>query len=173
MRDDLVLIARFRKPHGLKGEIGIESFTWDDRRFDQLHSILIKSKDGQISEAEIQGVHYVHKGILLKIKGFDDLTAVESLRGAEIFIPESERPQLPEGRAYYDELIGMTVVDDRSGAALGRVINVLDMPAGDVFVLDLNGTEHMVTNAGEEVRTIDLVKKELRVTLLEPYRSAE
>jgi 16S rRNA processing protein RimM len=173
VRDDLILIARFRKPHGLKGEIGIESFTWDDRRFDRLHNILIKSKDGHISEAEIQEAHHTHKGILLKIKGFDDLTAVESLRGAEIFIPESERPQLPEGRAYYDQIIGMAVVDDRSGDALGRVIDVLDMPAGDVFVLNLDGTEHMVTNAGEEVRAIDLVKKELRVTLLEPYRSEE
>jgi 16S rRNA processing protein RimM len=173
VRDDLILIARFRKPHGLKGEIGIESFSWDDRRFDLLPKILIKSNDGNIAEQEVEGVRYVHKGILLKIKGYDDLTAVESLRGAEIFIPESERPKLPEGRAYYDEIIGMAVVDDRSGAALGRVINVLDMPAGDVFVLDLNGTEHLVTNAGEEVRVIDLVKKELRVTLLEPYRGAE
>ncbi|HET6401103.1 MAG TPA: ribosome maturation factor RimM, partial [Candidatus Kapabacteria bacterium] len=111
MRDDLILIARFRKPHGLKGEIGIELFTWDDRRFEHLHTILIKSKDGQITEQEVQAVRYIHKGILLKIKGFDDLTAVESLRGAEIFIPESERPKLPEGRAYYDEVIGMAVVD--------------------------------------------------------------
>ncbi|HET6400605.1 MAG TPA: hypothetical protein VFH95_04320, partial [Candidatus Kapabacteria bacterium] len=63
--------------------------------------------------------------------------------------------------------------DDSSGAVLGRVTNVLDMPAGDVFVLDRNGTEHLVTNAGGEVRAIDLKKKELRVKLLEPYSKGE
>lgn len=171
MNESLVLIARFRKPHGLKGQIGIESFTWDDSRFERLGRIFVKLKDGTISEHVIQSVQYVHKGILLKIQGIDDRTAVESLRGAEILIPESERPKLPEGRAYYDEVIGMSVVDDTSGATLGRVTNVLDMPAGDVFVLDLNGTEHLVSNAGEEIRAIDLDKKELRVTLLEPYRA--
>lgn len=171
MKEDLVLIARIGKAHGLKGELEIQPYVWDETRFEKLDHIFVKSKDSKISDQYVESVRYVHKGILLKITGFEDRTSAESLRGAEILIPESERPKLPEGRAYYDEIIGMTVVDDGSGAELGRVINVLDMPAGDVFVLDLNGTEHMVTNAGKEVRAIDLKKKELRVTLLEPYRS--
>jgi 16S rRNA processing protein RimM len=171
LNQDLVLIARIGKAHGLKGELEIQPFVWDESRFEKLGRVFVKAKDGTISEQHVQSVHYVHKGILLKMKGFDDRTAAETLRGGEILIPESERPKLPQGRAYYDEIIGLSVVDDTSGAMLGRVINVLDMPAGDVFVLELHGTEHMVTNAGEEVRAIDLTKKELRVTLLEPYRS--
>lgn len=171
MKEDLVLIARIGKAHGLNGELEIEPFTWDVSRFEKLDHIYVKSKDNKISDQSVESVRYVHKGILLKIVGFEDRTAAESLRGAEILIPESERPKLPDGRAYYDEIIGMSVVDDTSGAVLGRVSNVLDMPAGDVFVLDLNGMEHLVSNAGEEIRAIDLNKKELRVTLLEPYRS--
>ena len=166
---DLVLIARIGKPHGLQGEVEIESLSWDANRFDKLRRILVKSKDGTISEQFIESVRYVHKGILLKLDGIDDRTAAESLRGGEIFIPESERPTLPQGRAYYDQIIGMNVVDDDSGSMIGTVKNVLDMPAGDVFVLDLNGTEHLVTNGGEEIRAIDVAKHELRVKLLEAY----
>ncbi len=169
MNEDFVLIARIGKAHGLKGDLEIQPFVWDKTRFQKLGRVFVKAKDGKISEHEVQSVHYTHKGILLKIKGFEDRTAAEFLRGGEILIPESERPKLPEGRAYYDQVIGMSVVEDDSGEVLGRVTNVLDMPAGDVFVLDLNGTEQMVTNAGEEVRAIDLEKKELRVKLLEPY----
>ncbi len=172
MKEDLILIARIGKAHGLKGELEIQPFVWDETRFEKLSRIFVKAKDGKISEQEVQSARYVHKGILLKIKGFEDRTAAEFLRGAEILIPESERPKLPEGRAYYGDLIGMSVVDDSSGAVLGRVTNVLDMPAGDVFVLDLSGAEHLVTNAGDEIRAMDLKKKELRVTLLEPYQSA-
>jgi len=124
---------------------------------------------GEIAERTISSVRLLPTGILLKLEGVDDRDVAETLRNAEILIPESERPKLPKGRAYYDEIIGMKVVDDETGSAIGLVKNVLDMPAGDVFVLDLNGVEHLVTNAGEEVRKIDLSKNELRVKLLETY----
>ena len=169
MSEELVLIARIRKVHGLKGELEIEPFTWDESRFKKLGRVFLRRSDGKISEQEIETAHYVHKGIRLKFRGIDDRTAAESLRGAEILIPENERVKLPKGRAYYDEIIGLPVVDDDTGDPLGTVTNVLDMPASDVFVLDLNGREHLLTNTGDEIRKLDLKKKELRVKLLENY----
>ena len=173
MSEELVLIARVRKAHGLKGEVEIEPFVWDETRFEKLRRIYVRARDGSISEQTVQAVHYVHKGIHLTLKDFPDRTAAERLRGAEILIPVSERPKLPEGRAYYDEVIGLNVVDDETGEVLGRVRNILDLPASDVYVLDLNGKEHLLTNAGEEIRSLDLKKKELRVKLLEPYSASE
>ena len=171
MNDDLVLIARIGKPHGIRGDVTIQSFSHDDRRFQKLKRVLLRMPSGEIAERSITNVRLLPTGILLKFEGVDDRDAAETLRNAEIVIPVSERPKLPNGRAYYDEIIGMVVVDDKTNAPIGKVINVLDMPAGDVFVLDLNGTEHLVTNAGDEVRKLDVEKKQIRVKLLEPYKS--
>lgn len=169
MKEELVLIARIGKPHGIRGEVSIQSFSYDDRRFQKLKRVLLRMPSGEITERVIGSARLLPTGILLKFEGVDDRDAAEFLRNSEILIPESERPKLPKGRAYYDEIIGMTVIDDETGSEIGIVKNVLDMPAGDVFVLDLNGNEHLVTNAGEEVRKIDVSKNELRVTLLEAY----
>ncbi len=169
MNEDLVLIARVGKPHGIHGEVSIQSFSHDDRRFKKLDHVLVKFPSGAIEDRIIHSVRILPTGILLKFDGVDDRNAAELLRNCELLIPESERLALPKGRAYYDEIIGMTVRDDETSATIGVVKDVLDMPAGDVFVLDLNGAEHLVTNAGEEVRKIDVAKKELRVRLLEPY----
>lgn len=169
MNEELILIARIGKPHGIRGDVTIQSFSHDDRRFQKLKRVLLRMSSGEIAERTISSVRLLPTGILLKLEGVDDRDVAETLRNAEILIPESERPKLPKGRAYYDEIIGMKVVDDETGSAIGLVKNVLDMPAGDVFVLDLNGVEHLVTNAGEEVRKIDLSKNELRVKLLETY----
>ena len=171
MSEELVLIARVRKVFGLKGEVEIEPFTWDEKRFKRLKRVFLRAADGKLSEQEVEAAHFVHKGVRLKFSGIDDRTAAETLRGKEILIPDSERAKLPKGRAYYDEIIGLNVVDDETGEHLGTVTNVLDMPASDVFVLDLSGTEHLLTNAGEEIRKLDLKKKELRVKLLENYGS--
>jgi 16S rRNA processing protein RimM len=169
VNEELILIARIGKPHGIRGDVTIQSFSHDDRRFQKLKRVLLRMSSGEIAERTISSVRLLPTGILLKLEGVDDRDVAETLRNAEILIPESERPKLPKGRAYYDEIIGMKVVDDETGSAIGLVKNVLDMPAGDVFVLDLNGVEHLVTNAGEEVRKIDLSKNELRVKLLETY----
>jgi len=166
---DLVLIGRIRKAHGLKGEVELVPLTWNENRFSKLARFFLRLKSGEIVERHVQTIHEVHKGLLLKIKEVEDRTEAETLNGAEILIPETERLKLPKGRAYYDEVIGMAVIDDESGTQIGTVKNVVDMPSADIFVLDLNGTEHMVTNAGEEVRALDVKKKELRVRLLEPY----
>ncbi len=169
MSEDLVLLARIRKPHGIKGELSLESFSFDDRRFLKLKKVLVRLPDGAVSEHAIRHVRISGQGVLLTFEGIEDRTSAEAFRGAELFIAESERPKLPKGRFYYDQIIGMTVIDDDTGVAIGRVKNVLDMPAGDVFVLDLEGREHLISNAGEEVRAIDVRKKELRVLLLKPY----
>jgi 16S rRNA processing protein RimM len=171
MNDDLVLIAHVRKPRGLKGDVFIKTYTTDDRRFLKLKKVLIRLASGEMSERKIESAQILPNGVTIKIEGVDDCDAAEFLRSAELLIPESERPKLPKGRAYYDQIIGMTVIDDEFGQAIGTVKNVLDMPAGDVFVLDLNGVEHLVTNAGEEVRAIDVEKMEIRVRLLEAYKA--
>ncbi len=169
MSEELVLIARIGKPHGIRGDVTIQSFSHDDRRFQKLKRVLLRMTSGEMAERAIHSVRILPTGILLKFEGVDDRDLAETLRNAEILIPEHERPKLPKGRAYYDEVIGMNVIDDETGATIGTVTNVLDMPAGDVFVLDLNGAEHLVTNAGEEIRKLNLSKNELRVRLLEAY----
>jgi 16S rRNA processing protein RimM len=172
VNEEQVLIARIGKPHGIRGEVSIQSFSNDDTRFKKLKRVILRMPSGELAERSVTSVRLLPTGILLTFEGVEDRDAAETLRNAEILIPESERPKLPKGRAYYDEIIGMSVIDDETGSVIGIVKNVLDMPAGDVFVLDLNGTEHLVTNAGEEVRKIDVAKKELRVTLLETYGSS-
>ena len=172
MNEELVLIARIGKPHGIRGEVSIQSFSNDNNRFKKLKRVILRMPSGELAERSVTSVRLLPTGILLTFEGVEDRDAAETLRNAEILIPESERPKLPKGRAYYDEIIGMSVIDDETGSVIGIVKNVLDMPAGDVFVLDLNGIEHLVTNAGEEVRKIDVAKKELRVTLLETYGSS-
>jgi 16S rRNA processing protein RimM len=169
MNDNLVLIARILKPHGIKGEVAIESFTNDERRFAKLSQIMLRDAKGVVTERRIESMRLTAKGVLIKIEGVDDRTNAETLRNMEIVIPESERPKLPKGRAYYDEIVGMAVIDDESGAQIGKVTDVMETSAGEIFVLDLEGKEHLVTNAGEEVRQINVAKKQVRVKFLPEY----
>jgi 16S rRNA processing protein RimM len=168
--EELILVARIRRPHGVKGELLLELFTSSDDRFKSLDRLFLRPRVGEIIEVHIEHYRPSHLGILLKLKEIPDRTAAEKLNGSELLIPISERPKLPKGKVYVDEMVGMDVIDNDSGAKLGTVTNVLEMPAGNIVAFEkVGGGEHLITMAGAEVIKIDPVKKELRVALLEEY----
>jgi 16S rRNA processing protein RimM len=173
--EDLVLIAKVRKPHGVRGELLLESFTNDDSRFKSLKSVMVRTQKGTVMR-EIVSVRLTAQGVLIKFVDLTDRDAADEFRNAELLIPATARPLLPEGKAYYDELIGCTVVDDMSSALIGSVEDIMEMPAGDILVIRKpDGEEHLLTMVGEEIKKIDTKKKQVRVNLLEEWneRSGE
>src|SRR4051812_30680207 len=120
MAEEYVLIAIVLKPHGIRGEVAIKTFADDDERFLDLERVLMQRRGESAVERNVESARLTPQGVLLKFEGVDDRTSAESLRGMELVIPESERPVLPEGRAYFDQVIGMVVVDDETGEVLGR-----------------------------------------------------
>jgi 16S rRNA processing protein RimM len=164
-----VLIGRIRKAHGLKGEVSVEPTGDNPARFKKLTRVFLRNKVGDIREVQVLKARTASGLPLILLEGVEDKTAADSLKNQEILIPESERPPLPKGHAYYDEIEGMDVVDDETGESLGTVREVLDMPAGEVFVIDMKEGERLVSNAGEEVIAIDTKNRQLRVRLLDEY----
>ncbi|MDP4219584.1 MAG: ribosome maturation factor RimM [Bacteroidota bacterium] len=165
--EEQILIGIIRRAHGLKGEVLVESYTFDKARFGSLKMVKLKFQKKADLHYTVSASRTVPQGILLMFDEVKDRTGADALRGAEIYIPISERMPLSEGRAYYDELAGMKVVDDDSDEELGTVKEVMPMPAGDVYVIRLiDGSEKLVTSAGEEIVRMDKKKREVRVRLL-------
>lgn len=79
----------------------------------------------------------VHRGgtdarPLLRLEGIDHITAVEPLRGKDLFVPRSVLPPLENDEFWPDELVGITV-RSTSGAVVGEVASVLVLPSCDVL----------------------------------------
>ena len=170
MEEEQILIAIVRRAHGLKGEVLAESYTFDKTRFKKLKGVTLKFHKKPDLHYTIASSRSVPQGVLLTFEELKDRTAAETIRGAEIYIPISERLPLPEGKAYYDEIAGMKVIDEDTKEELGIVKEVMPMPAGDLYVFKLNdGSEKLVTSAGEEIIKMDKKKREVRVRLLANY----
>ncbi len=167
--EDLVLIAKVRKPHGVRGELLLQSFTNDDNRFKSLKSVMVRTAKGT-ETLDIASIRLTAQGVLIKFAYVLDRDQADELRNAELLIPAMARPELQEGRAYYDEIIGATVVDDNSDNVIGIVEDIMEMPAGDILVVrKTDGDEHLITMMGEEIKKIDTKKKQVRVVLLEEW----
>ena len=62
--------------------------------------------------------------VVAKLKGMDDRTPAEALRGARIFLPRSSFPAASADEYYWVDLIGLNVVN-REGVGLGCVRDLM------------------------------------------------
>jgi len=72
--------------------------------------------------------------MLLKLGGCDDRNAAEGLRGLLVQVPVDDAVPLEEGEYYHFQIVGLRVETD-AGELLGRVVEVLETGANDVYVV--------------------------------------
>jgi 16S rRNA processing protein RimM len=89
--------------------------------------------------------------ILLRLSGVLDRTAAETLRGKELTIHKEDAVALPEGQFFWHEVIGLTAVDATNQQPLGRVVDILETGANDVYVVRPEHGKEMLIPAIKDV----------------------
>jgi len=133
-----------------------ERFTW-------LDEIYVGEVDPQPVPVEQVRLH--KNWVLLKLVGYDDRNAVESLRGQLLQVREDQAIPLEEGEYYLFQLIGLRVISDE-GEYLGELIRVIETGANNVFVIQNARGEILIPDTAEVVRDIDFDKRQIVVHLL-------
>ena len=88
-KKDVLEIGQIVNTRGLRGEVKVNSFSEDEKRFEKMSTILVKEKN-DFKEYEIQKVSYSKNQVVLKLKGIDHIDYAEKLRGLYIYIRRSE-----------------------------------------------------------------------------------
>jgi 16S rRNA processing protein RimM len=104
-----------------------------------------------------------HDGWILEITGFSSRTAVEGLRGVLIEALDADVRRDDDESYFVHELIGLRVTTD-AGEELGRITEVLQSGAADVYVIAGPGGELLIPAIADVVTAIDLAAGEVRIT---------
>ena len=162
--DDLVVIARALRTHGLKGEIVAELLTDFPERFEELEELILVAPSGDRAVVQLEDFWFQKDRVVLKLAGSDDVESAKQLVGYDFAVNEADRVPLEEDEFYDWELEGCTVkVGDKS---IGQVRSVLKTGGTEILVIaDDSGKEQLVPLAAEIVVKID---KAARVILIDP-----
>jgi len=162
--EDLVVIARAVRTHGLKGEIVAELLTDFPERFEDVDDLVLVSPSGDRKRGELEDYWFQKDRVVLKLGGYDDLERAKELVGYDFAVPESDRVPLDQDEFYDWELEGCTVkVGDKS---IGQVRSVLKTGGAEILVIgDESGKEQLVPLAAEIVVKVDTSAK---VVLIDP-----
>ena len=127
-----VELGTITRPHGLRGEVKVRlHWASSEAVFDAARLLVLKEQDPQWMEVE--SARGAAPAILLKLRGIDDRTAADRLRGASIAVPRSELPDPEEGEYYLADLVGARVETPR--ARLGEVVEVRVYASIDALVI--------------------------------------
>ena len=151
--EDLIRVGVIINTFGVKGEVKIYP---DIDYFDELERVFIKDKEYKIEKLRDQ------KAIIIaKFGGMDDINQIESLKNEEVMITLEDRPELPEGKHYVGDLLGLEVITE-DGQVLGTLDNIYNTGANDIYEVG----EILLPATDEVIKQIDMENKKIIVHLL-------
>ncbi len=149
-----VLVARIVKPHGLRGEVRVESLSDVAGRFRVGATFwLLGEPPARVTVAEVRGDP--RGGVYLRFKGWSSIDEAVAARGRYLAVAEAERPALPEGSYYHDQLRGL-IAWTETGERVGVVREVWSTGPHHVLVLDAGGAERLLAAVKSVVVEVDL-----------------
>jgi 16S rRNA processing protein RimM len=133
MTNRRVLVGRFGAPHGVKGEVRLQSFT---KIPDAIAGYRPLTDVRGARRFALKSVRRVKDSLLVaRIAGIDDRASAEGLTNIELFLARDSLPPTSDDEFYLADLIGLSALD-QNRAPLGRIKNVHNFGGGDILEID-------------------------------------
>ena len=129
-KSGLLLMGRFGAPHGVRGEIRLQSFTGDPLAIADYGALSDKSgaRTFTLTAVRPQGKDM----LVARVAGVTDRTAAEALTGLELFLSREKLPPAEEDEFYVVDLVGLRA-ETEAGLEIGRVVALRNFGAGDIL----------------------------------------
>lgn len=139
--------------HGLRGELRVAPETDFPERFAQLEQLALQVRGSAPRLVRVTASR-LHSGkglVLLSLAGVEDRDAAEALRGARLYIRESDLMPLAPDEYYEFQILGLRVVTEE-GRDLGEIIDIIHTGANDVYETPVA----MIPVIEQTIREVDL-----------------
>lgn len=146
---EYISIGRILKPLGVRGEVKVLPLTDFPERFAAMEKVLL-DLNGRFETRFVEKVSSHGRFIAMKLTGIDDINAALVLKDALLKVTRAELVTLPEGEYYIFDLIGLDVYTT-AGRHLGKVKDVLQTGANDVYVVEGDAPRELLVPALKQV----------------------
>ena len=151
--------GRIVNTHGVAGEVKIQVWLDSPQFLKSFKRCFIDRREVKLLSAR------VHKGFLIaKLENVEDVNAAMALKGRTVFIDRADA-RLPKGAFFLQDIIGADVVDE-SGNEIGKLTDVMETPASNVYVVK-GEREHLIPAVPEFILSTDAENGIITVHLIE------
>ena len=158
-KQSLIDAGKIVNTHGVRGEVRIEVWLDSPALLKRCGRVYLGGEEKKILSAR------EHKGFLIaQLEGVEDVNAAQALKNRVVQIARTDA-KLPRGAYFLQDIIGASVVTE-SGAVVGRLAEVLELPGQRVYVVK-GETEHLIPAVPAFILNTDAAAGLITVRLIE------
>ena len=163
MREQYLEVGKITNVHGLHGEVRVQPWADSPEFLCQFSTLYVGNTHWPI---KVMGAR-THKGMaILHLEGLTDVNGALAMRGAVLYIDRNDA-HLPEGTFFLADLMGLEVRDVKTGAVLGKIADVLTLPANNVYVVRGGQRELMIPAVPQFIKETNIDQGYLSVEMME------
>lgn len=138
--------------HGVRGTVKLESWCDSPEILADLPTLWRKVGE-EFRPIRVLRTSIFKQFVLADLEGITDIDAAIPLKNTVVY---AAREDLDPGEGYFiADLIGLPVIDQTTGAECGRLTDVINRGAQDIYVIDTPSGERMIPVVDEFVARID------------------
>lgn len=140
MKNNYLECGKIINTHGTGGTVKLESYCDSPRVLASLPYLLFR-KGEEYQRRDVLSASVFRDFVLMKLSGVDTMDKAIALKGQTVYTARENIP-LKDGAYFVADLIGLPLIDADSGRLYGRVTQVEQLPASDIYtVLTPKGKE--------------------------------
>jgi 16S rRNA processing protein RimM len=160
--DDMALVGRIARPHGLRGQVVINPETdFVEERFAEGATLWTRSAAGE-EQLTVASMRVQNGRPVVGFEGMTRIDDVERLAGLELKVPEETLQPLEPGSYYQHHLVGCAV-ETVAGDVVGHVASVEGGAGATRLVMNGPRGEILIPLAIDICVEIDVVNKRIRI----------
>ena len=152
MKKQFLEAGKIVTTHGIRGEVKVMPYTDTPELLCEFDRLFIgKNRD------EINGIRArVFKNtVIMKLEGIDTPEDAEKLRNKLLYMHRDDL-ELDDDTYFIQDLIGLEVSDADSGKVYGKIADVMQTGANDVYVIKGDDREYLVPAIADVVVSTDI-----------------
>ena len=163
MKEQYLEVGKIVATHGIMGEVRVQPWADSPEFLCQFKTLYVDQAHWPIKVERAR----VHKNmVILKLEGVTDVPSALSMRNAILYIDRKDAA-LPEGSFFLADLMGLEVRDAQSGKVLGKIADIMNLPANNVYVVRGGEREILVPAVPQFIAETNVEGGYLRVNMME------
>ena len=142
--------------HGVHGAVKMESWCNSPADLADLERVFVK-KSGQMVCVPVLRTSVFKQFVIAELEGVTTFEQAEAMKNTILYAAREDFV-LEEGDYFIADLIGLPVIDHESGHVYGKLTEVINRGASDIYVVNTEDGERMMPAVDEFVKLVDLEK---------------
>ncbi len=161
MKKEYLEVGKIVNTHGIKGEVKIMPYTDFPELLCEFDRLFLDKKEIFIERSRV-----AKNMVIAKIEGIDTPEQAEKLRNKILYMHRDDL-ELDDDTYFIQDLIGIEVKDVDTGFVYGKITDVMQTSANDVYVIRGNDKEYLVPAIADVVISTDIENNLMTIRPLE------